>query len=267
MDKKTAVAWLQGSLRVRDNAVLRAAAAAGSGGLAVIVVWRHGDRVPTPSAGFMRRAVISLHGELTKRGSCLIVLRATEDTDEAAATAVAEFAALQSVSTVVVDASEEAGEAAATMVQTALAASSPAAKCAVIAVFDDTLLPHEVARAALVRSANGNANDGIVKWTGFLKDAGGIEAVEPRAAPASFPPPLIGATAPAAPADKSTPRGDSLPDDSTWWGLPTVRGSGLGLGGGLKGSSCCSQRSMVEVSSGFRSSLLGFGVWGLVFGV
>jgi len=145
MEKKTALAWLQGSLRVRDNAVLRAAAAAGSGGLAVIVVWRHGDRVPTPAACFMRRAVISLHVELAKRGSCLVILRAAEDTDEAAAAAVADFAARAGVSTVVVDASEEAGGAAATMVQVALAASSPAASPAVIAVFDDTLLPHEVA--------------------------------------------------------------------------------------------------------------------------
>ena len=50
---KRAVAWLQGSLRVRDNAILRKAAEAGAGGLDVVVVWRHGERMPTPAASFM----------------------------------------------------------------------------------------------------------------------------------------------------------------------------------------------------------------------
>ena len=50
---KRAAVWLQGSLKVRNNAILRKVAEAGPGGLDVVVVWRHGERIPTPAASFM----------------------------------------------------------------------------------------------------------------------------------------------------------------------------------------------------------------------
>ena len=77
----TALLWLQASLRVADNALLLRAAAVGSKGLQVAVVWRHGRKVPTPAASFMAHAVRALRGSLAALGGCLVVLHADDESE------------------------------------------------------------------------------------------------------------------------------------------------------------------------------------------
>ena len=211
---KIAVAWLQCSLRVADNAILQRAAEAGPGGLAVVVVWRCGDRIPTPAFSFAAAAMTSLHKQLRKRGSGLTVLYSADDSERSAAAAVAAHAARLGATTVVVDCAEEAGDAAATYVRVALGEDAKAVE--VVGVQDDTLFTHAQALSLMSDSqAGGGAK--VLRWASFLKAA------------AELPPPLAAAPPPATlpPPPPNTAFGKKLrglPADSAWWGVPTLDG-------------------------------------------
>ena len=211
---KIAVAWLQCSLRVADNAILQRAAAAGPGGLAVVVVWRCGDRIPTPAFSFAAAAMTSLHKQLRKRGSGLTVLYSADDSERSAAAAVAAHAARLGASTVVVDCAEEAGDAAATYVRVALGEDAKAVE--VVGVQDDTLFTHAQALSLMSDSQAGD-DAKVLRWASFLKAA------------AELPPPLAPAPPPATlpPPPPNTAFGKKLrglPADSAWWGVPTLDG-------------------------------------------
>ena len=115
-----ALVWLQATLRTADNAILSRAAALGRSGLEVVVVWRHGRKVPTPAASFMAHAMRALNSRLRALGSGLVVLHAADESEESAAEAVAARALQLGVDHVVVDACEAAGAAGAGLVTAAL---------------------------------------------------------------------------------------------------------------------------------------------------
>ena len=160
--RSTAVLWLHGTLRIRDNAILARAVASGRDGLAVVVVWRHGRKVPTPSASFMAHAFRSLHAELRKLGSGLTVLHAAADTEKAASACVAAYvreACDLARCTVVVDSCGPAGSASAGLVASALPGAT------VVAMADDTLFPHDVAVSCLPASRS-SPDARVLKWAG-----------------------------------------------------------------------------------------------------
>ena len=206
-----AVVWLHGSLRVRDNAILTRAAELGPGGLEIIVVWRHGRKVPTPAASFMAAALRSLHSELKRLGSGLTVLIASTDSDAAAAEAVAAHVLrLGGVApaNVIVDACGPSGADVAALLGRALPDSS------VSPMVDDTLFPHDVAISCLPRSrvVDEDATRAL-QWAGFLKAVAKLPVPPPSTAPIRLPPPLSPAVAEL-----------NLPRDSAWWGEPTLNG-------------------------------------------
>lgn len=166
-----AIVWLEGTLRIRDNLILRRAVEFGPGGLAVVVVWRHGRKIPTPSASFMAQAYRALHQELRKLGGGLTVLSATVDTEKGAVDAVAEYARQMGgdACTVVVDASGPTGASAAPLLRSALrcdAKVGSACPFAVVSMLDDTLLPYNAAQSCLERSRTGKEDERVLQWAG-----------------------------------------------------------------------------------------------------
>ena len=251
-----AVLWLQCNLRIRDNPVLACAAALGTGGLAIVVVWRHGRKVPTPAASFMAAAFRCLHSELQRLGNGLTVLIAAADSDEAAAEAVATYIGQfgDVPPAVVIDASGPSGAEPASLLQAALPSASVLPVLAA-----DTLIPHDAAAACLPKSrAVAGVEDGArsssrdLQWAGFLKAAAKLPVPPPIDAPASLPPPL-------------TPIADRLPlpPDSAWWGKPTLDGW-LGLSGapiseesGLALASAAGVRAQRNGRNGFAHGNVG----------
>jgi hypothetical protein len=262
LDNTVAVAWLQGSLRVADNTILLRAAAASPGSLAIVVVWRCGDRVPTPALSFAAAAMRSLHKELRKLGNGLTVLYSAEDTERSAAAAVAAHAMKVGAATVVVDCSDEAGVAAATYVHAACstarghgrAVGQDARPIEVVAVQDDTLFTHQQALSLLGESeAGGGAR--VLRWAGFLKAAAKLPPPPPPSpAPISLPPPPLG-----------TQFGKRLrlPADSAWWGVPTLNGwlkltgAPISEEGGQQLASQAGQRAVSGGRPGFGIKTLG----------
>ena len=167
----------------------------------MVVVWRCGDRIPTPAFSFAAAAMTSLHKQLRKRGSGLTVLYSADDSERSAAAAVAAHAARLGASTVVVDCAEEAGDAAATYVRVALGEDAKAVE--VVGVQDDTLFTHAQALSLMSDSQAGD-DAKVLRWASFLKAA------------AELPPP------PPNTAFGKKLRG--LPADSAWWGVPTLDG-------------------------------------------
>ena len=227
----TALVWLQSSLRIADNAILARAMAAGPAGLEVVVVWRHGRKVPHPAASFEAHAMRSLHTELRARGSGLTVLYAKDETEDSAADAVAAHAAALGVRTVVVDAGEAAGGDAAALVESSLharaygaggddaaSARAPAVLPTVEAMTDDTLFPLDVQISCLPKSRSGGggaASSSVLRWADWLKAAANLPAMPPQPPPSSLPPSLSGA---------ASAESIELPEDSKWWGVPTLDG-------------------------------------------
>lgn len=254
-DGPKAVLWLQATLRVNDNLILNRAASLGTGGMDVCVVWRHGRKVPTPSASFMAAACRSLHDELRKLGSGLTVLHALSDDDESAAVAVAAHAAVLGVRSVVVDACETVGLAVASLLEAALARLDTATLVRVEALTDDTLFPHAVAVSSLQPSRSEASDVKSLRWASFLKAAAQLSAPPPAAAPRRLPPSLT----PPLVAAESLP----LPVDSEWWGVPTLRGwlriSGVPISevGALQLAEAAGTRACRNGRPGFSKAHLG----------
>ena len=190
----------------------------------------------------------SLHTELRARGSGLTVLYAKDETEDSAADAVAAHAAALGVRTVVVDAGEAAGGDAAALVESSLharaygaggddaaAARAPAVLPTVEAMTDDTLFPLDVQISCLPKSRSGGggaASSSVLRWADWLKAAASLPAMPPQPPPSSLPPSLSGA---------ASAESIELPEDSKWWGVPTLDGF-LALGCRDIGGGCAAAR-------------------------
>lgn len=202
------VAWLQSSLRLRDNqgvapvstssssnrscelrcaflgcaVVIRLAADAGPAGMVVVFVCEPGAPA-TAAAAFGQAAAIALDQKLSSRGSKLTVLR--EGVVNAAA-AVARVAIEVGAETVVIDAGGPTGSTDASSVANVLKMHGSQAQ--VVVVSEDTLLlPWWVSMKALGRR---HAGGRILRWPAFLRRAALSEAPPPQPAPDQLPPSL-----------------------------------------------------------------------------
>ncbi|KAJ1447487.1 hypothetical protein M885DRAFT_189840 [Pelagophyceae sp. CCMP2097] len=208
---ESAVVWLESALRVADNAALARAAARGPGGLAVIVVWRHGVKNPTPATSFQAHALRALGSDLRARGSRLTVLRSDDASNAAAAAVVAAFVAKaqKTPALVVVDAGGGAAadtDAAACLI--AALASKDLAQVQVEGIRDDALLSHDELEACLPYGADGEVRR--VNWAGFLEASKGLPLIPAKEAPLKLPPPVA--------KDQGLATDDQgLPADSKWW--------------------------------------------------
>ena len=269
----TCLLWLAATLRVADNALLLRAMVLGAKGLEVVVVWRHGPKVPTPAASFMAHALRALHASLRELGSGLVVLHACDESDESAAAAVAARALELGVEAVVVDACEASGATSAVLLEAALRRD----KCAaheqpapadngsaptsasmgltgmpmVEAMVDDTLIAHEVALSCLPPATDETGL--VLRWTDFLKAAAQLDAVPPSPAPTRLPPPL------SLPTDTL----HTLPADSKWWGVPTfdgwlhLSGSDISEAGALRLAESAGHGATRDGRSGYGRGHLG----------
>ena len=203
-----AIVWFQGTLRVRDNRILERAVQLAPGGLSIVVVWRHGSKIPTPTASFLAAACRSFHAELLKLGSSLTVLHARRNSDESAAEAVASHAIALGVNAILIDACEMGASTA--HLRGALS-SAGKSSVSVESMVDDTLFAQDVAAACLPKSRSEGSEAKVLQWSSFLKAMAQLTPPEPLAAPRRLPPPLTPA------AEKL-----DLPPDSAWWGEPLL---------------------------------------------
>ena len=244
-----AIVWFQGTLRVRDNRILERAVQLAPGGLSVVVVWRHGSKIPTPTASFLAAACRSFHAELRKLGSSLTVLHARRNSDESAAEAVASHAIALGVNTILIDACEMGASTA--NIRSALS-SAGKSSVSVEAMVDDTLFAQDVAAACLSMSRSEGSEAKVLQWSSFLKAMAQLTPLEPLAAPRRLPPLLTPA------AEKL-----DLPPDSAWWGKPLLSGwlaiSGVEISeaGARKLAEAAAARACRNGRAGFSRSHLG----------
>ena len=210
----------------------------------------------------MAHAMRALHAELRRLGSGLLVLHAADATEEAAAAAVAACAARLGVGTVVVDACEAGGEGAATLVDARLRTHHrppvglAAGAVTVVAMVDDTLLPHEQLVSCLPAASVGAERGAkVLNWARFLHTAAQLSPPPPHPSPASLPPPLTPAAELAAAL--------TLPEDSAWWGQATlagwlsISGAEISEAGGLRLARDAGRRARRKGVSGFAKGHIG----------
>ncbi|KAL1519158.1 hypothetical protein AB1Y20_003418 [Prymnesium parvum] len=178
------IAWLQGSLRLRDNEVIRRAALSGAAGMLVVLACEKG-LARTASDVFFREAAHALDVQLRRAGNRLTVLHVASHKE-----AIEKVAALADeihADAVFVDASEARGADDALDLELALASRECAAR--VVAICDDALmLPLYLSVKALGRSYAGGK---ILRWTSYLRQAAAFKPKLPFPAPKQLPPPAV----------------------------------------------------------------------------
>ena len=126
----------------------------------------------------------------------------------------------------------------------------------VVAMVDDTLLPHEQLVSCLpAASAGAERGAKVLNWARFLHTAAQLSASPPHPSPASLPPPLTPAAELAAAC--------SLPEDSAWWGRATlagwlsISGAEISEAGGLRLARDAGRRARRKGVSGFAKGHIG----------